>query len=187
MNKLLPALPTKAAIPSLLKLTLSLLLLALLTPGARSDARTRPAQKRAAASRPFAGSWNWAIYAESQDELPPAYRSMSVKEVPFYALDITIKQRGNRLSASCGVVARYLARIDDCSFDDATVKNGSAVVKLGSSFGGSATVRLTLRGDRLRWKVMKSSGENYFPRDVTLRRLRKGEKPPYVSDGEDEQ
>jgi hypothetical protein len=187
MNRLLPTPPAKASIPSLLKATLPLLVLALLAPGARSDARPSFAQKRTAAARSFAGSWNWAVYAESQDELPPAYQGMSVKEVPAYALDITIKQRGHRLSASCGVAARYLARIDDCSFDDATVKNGSAVVRLGSGFGGTATVRLTLRGDRLRWKVMKSSGENYFPRDVTLRRLRKGEKPPYVSDEEDEQ
>jgi hypothetical protein len=187
MKTLLPAPPSKAAIPTLLKATLPLLIVALLLFGARSDARPRFAQKRTASARSFAGSWNWAIYAGSQDELPPAYQSMSVKEIPAYALDITIKQRGNRLSASCGVAARYLARIDDCSFDDATVKNGSAVVKLESSFGGTATVRLTLRGDRLRWKVMKSSGENYFPRDVTLRRLRKGEKPPYVSDEEDEQ
>jgi hypothetical protein len=187
MKRLLPSLPTNATLPSLLKVTLPLLIVALLLFGARSDARPRFAQKRAAAARPFAGSWNWAVYAKSKDELPPAYQSMGVREVPAYALDITIKQRGKRLSASCGVAARYLARIDDCSFDDAVVNNGSAVVKLTSSFGGTATLRLTLRGDRLRWKVTASRGENYFPSDVTLRRLRKGEKLPYAADEEDEQ
>jgi len=147
------------------------------------------AQKRAAAARAraFEGSWNWAVYAESSSELPPAYRGMSVKEVPSYALDITIKQRGNRLTATCGLLARYLARVDECDFS-AVVRNGSALVRLDSNFGGSATVRLTLSGEQLRWKVLKSKGENYYPRDVTLRRLGKGEVPPYVAgEEEDEQ
>ena len=181
MNRLAPALPTKATLPSLLKVTLPLLILALLLFGARSDA-----QKRAPAPRSFAGEWNWAVYAKSKDELPPAYQSMSVEEVPSYALDITIKQRGNRLTATCGVLAHFLARVDDCDFD-AVVRNGSALVNLKSNFGGRATVRLTLQADGLRWKLVKSSGQNFYPRDVTLRRLAKGEKPPYVADEENEQ
>jgi hypothetical protein len=166
----------------LLKISLPLIMLALLLSGPSSSL----AQKRAAArARAFEGSWNWAVYAESKDELPPAYRDMEIREVPAYALDITIRQRGNRLSATCGVLARYLARIEDCGFD-AVVRNNAATVKLGSSFGGSATVRLTLSGDRLRWKVLKSKGENYYPRDVTLRKMGKGEKPPYAADEEEE-
>lgn len=186
MKRLLPALPTNATLPSLLKVTLALLMLALLTFGSHTNARTRAMQKRTAAARSFAGSWNWATYAESQDELPPAYRGMSVKEVPSYALDITIKQRGARLTATCGLLARFLARVDECDFD-AVVRNGSALVNLKSNFGGSATVRLTLQRDGLRWKLVKSRGENFYPRDVTLRRLGPGEKLPYVADEEDEQ
>ncbi len=186
MNKLLPALPTNATLTSLLKVTLPLLVLALLAFGSHTNARTHATQKRTAAARSFAGDWNWAVYAESQDELPPAYRSMSVKEVPSYALDITIKQRGNRLTATCGVLAHFLARVDECDFD-AVVRNGSALVNLKSNFGGSATVRLTLQPDGLRWKLVKSRGENFYPRDVTLRKLAEGEKPPYVADEEDEQ
>lgn len=163
---------------SLHALVLTLLVLVLVAP-------STSAQKRAAKARTFDGSWNWAIYAESKDELPPAYRGMEIKEVPAYALDITIKQRGNRLTATCGVLARYLARIEDCDFD-AVVKNNTALVKLGSSFGGTATVRLTLSGGSLRWKVLKSKGENYYPRDVTLRKLGKGEKLPYAADEEEE-
>lgn len=185
MKRLLLPLSTKASLPTKATLPL-LLLLASLAFGAHAYARPRFAQRRpAAAARGFAGDWNWAVYAKSRSELPPAYRNMSVREVPAYALDVTIKQRGKRLSATCGVVARYLARVDDCSFDEATVKNGSAVVKLTSSFGGTATVRLTLKGNRLRWQVVEGSGEFYFPRDVTLRRLRRGEKLPYAAD-EDE-
>lgn len=167
----------------LLKISLPLLVLALLASGSSPGL----AQKRAAAarSRAFEGSWNWAVYADSKDELPPAYRDMEIREVPAYALDMTIRQRGNKLSATCGVLARYLARIEDCGFD-AVVRNNTALVKLGSSFGGSATVRLTLSGDRLRWKVLKSRGENYYPRDVTLRRMGKGEKPPYAADEDEE-
>jgi hypothetical protein len=166
----------------LLKISLPLLMLALLLFGSPSSF----AQRRAAArARAFEGSWNWAVYAESKDELPPAYRDMEIREVPAYALDMTIRQRGNRLSATCGVLARYLAKIEDCGFD-AVVKNNTALVRLDSSFGGSATVRLTLSGGRLRWKVLKSRGENYYPSDVTLRRLGKGEKPPYAADEEEE-
>jgi hypothetical protein len=171
--------PTKAS------LTL-ILLLSLVAPGPHADARPRLAKRRAPASRSFAGRWNWAVYAKSRDELPPAYRDMRVEEVPAYALDMTIKQRGNKLTATCGVVARYLARLDDCSFENATVKNGSALVKLTSGFGGTATVRLTLRGGRIHWKLVAGRGEFYFPRDVMLRRLRKGEKPPYAADDDDE-
>lgn len=187
MKRLLPLLPTKVSFSTKASLPLILLLLALVTFGAHADARPRLSKRRPAATRSFAGSWNWAIYAKSREELPPAYRDMSVKEIPAYALDLTIKQRGNRLTATCGVVAHYLARLDDCSFEDETVKNGSALVKLTSGFGGTATVRLTLQGGGLRWKLVKTKGEHYFPRDVTLRRLKKGEKPPYAADDEDEQ
>lgn len=179
---LLRTLSTKASSPLLLKVSLPFLMLALLVFVAPAGS----AQRRAAAkARAFEGSWNWAVYAESKDELPPAYRDMEIREVPAYALDLTIKQRGNRLSATCGVLARYLARIEECDFD-AVVKNNTALVRLGSSFGGSATVRLTLSGDRLRWKVLKSKGENYYPRDVTLRKLGKDEKLPYAADEEEE-
>jgi hypothetical protein len=178
MKRLLPLLSTKAALPFLL-------LFASLAFGARADAQPRPAQRRAPAARGFAGGWNWAVYAESADQLPPAYQGMSVKEVPAYALDVTIKQRGDKLTATCGALARYLAKVDECDFS-AVARNGSALFKLKSSFGGTATVRLTLRGDRLRWRVVRGAGEYYFPRDVTLRRLGKGEKPPYAADEEDE-
>jgi hypothetical protein len=184
MKRLLPRLPKKVSLPAKASLPF-LLLLASLALGAHAHARPRFAQKRAAVTRGFAGDWNWAVYAKSRDELPPAYRGMGVKEVPAYALDVTIRQRGNRLTATCGAVARYLAKVDECDFS-AVARKGSALFKLTSSFGGTATVSLTLRGDRMRWKVVESKGEHYYPRDVTLRRLRRGEKPPYAAD-EDEQ
>jgi hypothetical protein len=184
MKRLLPPLPTKVSFSTKASL---LLILLLLTFGAHADARPRLVKRRPASSRSFAGKWNWAIYAKSRDELPPAYRNMSVKKIPAYALDLTIKQKGNRLTATCGVVAHYLARMDDCSFEDEIVKNGSALVKLTSGFGGTATVRLTLQGGGLRWKLVKTTGAHYFPPDVTLRRLKKGEKLPYAADDEDEQ
>jgi hypothetical protein len=144
-------------------------------------------QGRAQAARTFAGNWNWATYAESKEDLPPAYQSMRVKEVPVHALDLTIRQKGSRVTAACGLLFHYLSKVDECDFS-AVVRNGSALVNLKSSFGGTATVRLTFQGDALRWRVVRSRGENYYPRDVTLRRLRKGEKLPYASDeGEDEQ
>ena len=37
-------------------------------------------------------------------------------------------------AATCGVLARYLARVDECDFD-AVVRNGSALVKLQQANG----------------------------------------------------
>jgi hypothetical protein len=147
-------------------------------------AQPAPAQRRDAA-RGFQGSWNWAVYAESKDELPPAYRGMEVREVPAYALDLTLRQRGNRLSGTFGVLARYLAKIDEGSFN-ARIVNGRAQFRLRSNHGGSATVVLTLRGDKLIWKRTRTTGNNYFPEEVELRRLKPGEKLPYEADEEDE-
>src|SRR5688500_12919435 len=111
-----------------------LLSLALLPFFASASAREAAAQSRPAV---FRGSWNYAVYATDKSELPPAYREMKLEEIPQFAIDITIKQTGNRLRATCGVVARYLARIEECDFT-ATVRNGAAQFRLGSGFGGTA-------------------------------------------------
>ena len=150
-------------------LLLSLLACTLLG-ATQTNAQTRPAG--------FRGSWNYAVYAKDKSELPPAYQSMELEEVPQFAIDITIKQTGNRLRATCGIVAQYLARIEDCDFT-ATVRNGAAQFRLGSGFGGSATVKLSLRDGKLRWQTVRRNGVSYFPEDVTLRRLKPGEQPPY--------
>jgi hypothetical protein len=155
-----------------------LLFLLLAALAAHAPARPHAAQARPATAD-FRGNWNYAVYAKDRGELPPAYQSMKVEEVPQYAIDLTIRQRGNRLTATCGIVARYLAKVDDCGFT-ATARNGSAQFRLKSSFGGTATVRLTLRGGRLRWKTLRRTGESYFPDDIVLRRLRRGETPPYA-------
>jgi hypothetical protein len=156
-------------IPRLLSLTL--LPFFLLATAHEVPAQTRPASG-------FRGTWNYAVYAQDKSELPPAYREMKLEEVPQFAIDITIRQTGNRLRATCGIVARYLARIEECDFT-ATVRNGAAQFRLGSSFGGSATVRLTMSGDKLRWQTLRRKGVSYYPEDVTLRRLKPGETPPY--------
>lgn len=149
--------------------------LVLLACAAHGAAGVASAQGRAA---DFRGTWNHADYAKDKSELPPAYQSMELEQVPVFAIDITIKQTGNRLRATCGIVARYLARIEDCGFT-ATVRNGAARFRLGSGFGGTATIRLTLRDGKLRWQTLRRTGVSYFPDDVTLRRLKPGELPPY--------
>jgi hypothetical protein len=149
--------------------------LCLLACAALAGVGSARAQGRAA---DFRGDWNYAVYATDKSELPPAYQGMKLEEVPQFAMDISIRQTGNRLRAKCGVVARFLARIEDCDFT-ATVRNGAAQFTLGSGFGGTATVRLTLRGGRLRWQTVRRRGTSYYPEDVTLRRLKPGETPPY--------
>lgn len=155
-----------------LPLLLPLLALAFLSAAHAADAQTRPAAKV------FRGEWNYALYAKEKSELPPAYQDMKLEEVPQFAIDMTIRQTGNRLRATCGIVAHYLARIEDCDFT-ATVRNGAAQFRLTSSFGGSATVKLTLSGEGLRWQTLRRTGVSYYPEDVTLRRLKPGETPPY--------
>lgn len=156
------------------------LLLALFAVAFIFSARTSVAQTRATA---FRGSWNYAVYAKDRSELPPAYQGMKPEEVPQFAIDITIRQTGNRLRATCGIVARYLARVEDCDFT-ATVRNGAARFRLKSSFGGSATIKLSLTGEGLRWQTLSRTGTSYYPEDVTLRRLKPGETPPYVEKDE---
>ena len=153
-------------------LLLSLLACALLCAAQNTAAQTRPA------AAGFRGTWNYATYAQDKSELPPAYREMELEQVPQFAIDITIKQNGNRLRATCGIVARYLARIEDCDFT-ATVRKGAAQFRLGSGFGGSATIKLTLTREGLRWQTLRRTGVSYYPEDVTLRRLKPGEMPPY--------
>jgi len=149
-----------------------LLAFALLSAAQVTAAQTRPG---AAA---FRGEWNYAVYARDRSELPPAYQDMKLEEVPQFAIDITIRQTGNRLRATCGIVAHYLARVEDCDFTG-MVRNGAAQFRLTSSFGGSATVKLTLSGEGLRWQTLRRKGVSYYPADVTLRRLKPGETPPY--------
>ena len=153
-----------------LPLPLSLVLLSLFASAHAASAQTRPAA--------FRGDWNYAVYAKEKSELPPAYQDMKLEEVPQFAIDLTIRQAGRRLRATCGIVAHYLARIEDCDFT-ATVRGGAAQFRLKSSFGGSATVRLTLSGGGLRWQTLRRAGTSYYPEDVTLRRLKPGETPPY--------
>lgn len=137
------------------------------------------AQKRA---RTFTGNWNWAIYGKDKSDLPPAYRDMDLKEVPAYAVHLTLRQRGTRLTGTFGVLARYLARVDEGDLAT-TIRGNRATVRLTSNFGGSATIVMILQGNKLMWKVVRSSGENYFPKETVLRRLRPGEKLPYEADG----
>jgi hypothetical protein len=139
----------------------------------RVNAQTRPA-----AASGFRGDWNYAVYAGDKSELPPAYQSMSLEEVPQFAIDITIRQTGSRLRATCGIVAHYLARVEDCGFT-ANVLNGAAQFRLRSGFGGSATIKLTMVGGKLRWQTVRRTGVSYYPEDVALRRLKPGETPPY--------
>jgi hypothetical protein len=117
----------------------------------------------------FQGEWEWAIYAKSRDELPPAYRNEPLKNVPGAAVYLKMKQRGNKLTGDYSASRRFLAKLEDGELD-AIVKGNVAQLELASGFGGTVTVVLTLQGNRLHWKTVKSEGESYFPDDVFLHR-----------------
>ena len=124
----------------------------------------------AQSAKPFQGEWKWAVYATNRSELPPAYRDAPLKDIPGAAIYLKIKQRGNKLTGEYSGSARFLARLEEGEFDT-IAKGNTAELELTSGFGGTATVRLTLRGNRMQWKAIKSEGEFYFPRDVFLHRL----------------
>ena len=75
-----------------LHVPLSFVVFALLAAAHTASAQTRPAA--------FRGDWNYAVYAKEKSELPPAYQEMKLEEVPQFAIDITIRQTGNRLRAA---------------------------------------------------------------------------------------
>jgi len=146
-----------------LRITLLLILVAIL--GAASSALAKGQRGRS-----FQGEWEWAVYAKSRDELPPAYRDEPLKDVPGAAIYLKIRQRGNKLTGEYSASRRFLARLEDGDLD-AIVKGNAAELELESGFGGRVTVLLTLQGNRLHWKTIKSEGESYFPDDVFLRRV----------------
>ena len=121
-------------------------------------------------AKPFQGEWEWAVYAKSRDELPPAYRHERLKDVPAGEIYLKIKQRGNKLTGEYAGSDRFLARLEEGEFDS-IVKGNTTELELTSGFGGTMTVRLTLQGNRLHWKAIKYEGESYFPRDVFLHRV----------------
>jgi hypothetical protein len=125
----------------------------------------------ASAQRPFQGEWKWAIYATSRSELPPAYRSAPLREIPGAAVYLKLKQRGNRLSGEYSASRRYLAKLEEGDDIDTIVKGKTAEMELTSGFGGKVTVRLVIAGNRLHWKTIKAEGEHYFPDDVFLHRI----------------
>jgi hypothetical protein len=132
---------------------------------AASQAQSRPAN--------FQGQWEWVVYAKSRDELPPAYRNERVRDVPAASVFLDLKQRGKKLTGDYDASRRFLAKLEEGEVD-AVVKGNSVELELQSGFGGKITVRLTLSGKRLHWKVIKSDGaEHYFPEDVYLWRVKR--------------
>jgi hypothetical protein len=124
----------------------------------------------AQSAKPFQGEWKWAVYAKSRSELPPAYRDAPLREIPGAAIYLNIKQRGKKLTGEYSGSRRFLAKLEDGDFD-AIAKGNTAEFELTSGFNGTVTVRLTVQGNRLHWKILKQDGEHYFPEDVYLRRL----------------
>ena len=121
-------------------------------------------------AKPFQGEWEWAIYATSRDELPPAYRQERLRDVPNAALYLKLKQRGAKLTVEYSASRRFLARLEDGELTS-TITGKTAQLELQSGFGGTITVLLSLKGNRLHWKIIKYEGEHYFPDDVFLRRV----------------
>jgi hypothetical protein len=118
----------------------------------------------------FQGEWEWAVYAKSRDELPPAYRNEPLRSVPGAAIFLKIRQRGNKLTGEYSASRRYLAKLEDGEFES-IVSGKTTTLELVSGFEGTVTVLVTRVGSRLHWKIIKSEGESYFPDDVYLRRV----------------
>lgn len=103
---------------------------------------------RAQRGKSFQGEWEWAVYAKSRDELPPAYRNEQLKTVPGASIYLKIKQRGNKLTGEYSGSDRFLAKLEDGEFES-VVRGNVARLELVSGFGGTVTILLTLKGNRL--------------------------------------
>jgi len=123
------------------------------------------------AQRPFQGEWEWAVYAKSRSELPPAYRNEPLRDVPGASVWLKLKQRGNKLTGEYSASRRYLAKLEEGDLD-AVIQGKAARLDLASGFGGKLTVKISVTGNRLHWQVIKEEGEHYFPLDVVLRRIK---------------
>jgi hypothetical protein len=123
------------------------------------------------AQRPFQGEWEWAVYAKSRSELPPAYRNEPLRDVPGASVWLKLKQRGNKLTGEYSASRRYLAKLEEGDLE-AVSKGKIALLELASGFGGKLTVKISVTGNRLHWQVIKEEGEHYFPLDVVLRRIK---------------
>jgi hypothetical protein len=117
----------------------------------------------------FQGHWQWALYAQSKSELPPALRDMDLKDVPRYSLTLDLEEKGETLTGRYAATANFLTKIEDGSFAT-PVKTKAVRVNLESTFGGKVTVELTLEGNELYWTIMVAEGEHYFPVEVVLER-----------------
>jgi hypothetical protein len=129
--------------------------------------------QHASAARGFPGTWEVYEYPTSRDELPPAFKDAPLKDVPRYSLSLTIRQKGNKLTGDYGGTARYLARLEEGGNFVAIAQGNTAQIRVNSNFGGSAVALVTVRGDRLYWKIIKDEGEYYFPQETVLHRVKK--------------
>ena len=145
------------------RLILRLLLLAIVALAGGATSFAQPGKS-------FQGEWEWAVYATSRDQLPPAYRNERLKDVPGAAVYLKLKQRGNKLTGEYSASRRYLAKLEEGDLS-AVVKRNTAQLELTSGFGGTVTILLSLSGNRIHWKTLKAEGEHYFPDDVFLRRV----------------
>lgn len=147
------------------------LILTLLVLMAQSLSQHAVAQRHSVTSG-FRGSWEWAIYARSSRDLPPAYRDMSVQDVPERFLGVTLYRRGNRLTGLVESGERFLAKVElDVRFRT-IIRGNVAQLTLESGHGGTITATMTLRRNALYWRIIWEQGEHYFPREAILHRVR---------------
>jgi len=129
----------------------------------------------------FEGEWNWAVYAKDRNQLPAHFRDnteLKLEDIPQDALDVSIEQKGNKISGNFTSLAQFNAYIDEAEFKG-TIKGNIAEIKLKSSFGGTVLVELKIEDNKLYWKKVSNKGDNWLPTEVVLRRLGKNEFPPY--------
>jgi uncharacterized protein YecT (DUF1311 family) len=107
----------------------------------------------------FAGSWD-----------------APVNDVSAFSLDLT--QTGNRITGYHTAIAQRGKRIDSVLPDEGrpsitgTITGGVAHVRFQSGYdeSGRGEAVLTLRGNKLEWKIIKSSGIHYLPTKSILQR-----------------
>ena len=116
----------------------------------------------------FQGAWEGVRYLKDKTR---ARAGVDVNKSPCEQISLNLSQEGAILKGEYAVSLDWGRRFESGELESKIMDN-IAELNLESGWRGKVKVRLTLRGGKLYWKIMQSEGENYFPLEMVLRRLK---------------
>jgi hypothetical protein len=112
--------------------------------------------------------------ADVSEDFTGTWASKTTDAITF---SLDLKQRGSRIEGYHNAVAQGGRRVDDVQPDtghpsiSGSVQGRVAYVTFSSGYGdGTGEATITLNGNKLDWKITKSSGMHYLPSASVLHR-----------------